>query len=222
MILDSSDSLSIARSETYNWTDDYICPRNGEHPILNSWCYLYMHRAKVKSFVAVTHKYFRCFVHETIYRYARSKNDTGEILKPTISGLVFIQGNPDEIKTYLKHNFSDCHLAKDCSAKEVAVISHKVMQPFMRVSEYEPTRIRFLMHPLDHYAKGRPLVRFTSGILHGCEGYIVRIDRDRKLVMQIGDMTVAIGNIHKEHFENIDDPDVPENIRESLLKNDGM
>ncbi|MCM1312789.1 MAG: hypothetical protein NC252_07850 [Roseburia sp.] len=151
-----------------------------------------------------------------MYRYARAKNDTGEMLKPTISGLVFVQGYSDDIKNYLRQNFSEYHLAINCSTKRIAVISDSVMQPFMRISEYEPTRIRFLMHPLDHYAQGRPLVRFTSGILHGCEGYIVRIDRDRKLVMQIGDMTVAIGNIHKEQFENIDDIDVPEEIRNAL------
>ncbi len=216
MILDSSDSLSIARGETHIGQIDYVCPRNGEHPQPNTWCYLYMHRAKVKSFVDITNKFFRCFVHETIYKYAHSKNDTGEILKPTISGLVFIQGAPDDIKAYLKQNFSEFYLAKNCSTKQIAVISDSVMRPFMRISEYEPTRIRFLMHSLDYYAKGRPLVRFTSGILHGCEGYIVRIDRDRKLVMQIGDMTVAIGNVHKEQFENIDDVDLPEDIMNAL------
>ena len=39
----------------------------------------------------------------------------------------------------------------------------------------------------------------------GLEGYIIRIDRDRKLVLRVGDMTIAVGGIHRESFENVAD-----------------
>ena len=45
----------------------------------------------------------------------------------------------------------------------------------------------------------------TTGILKGQEGYLIRIARDRKLVMKIGDMVVAIGGIYKEEFEEVQD-----------------
>lgn len=38
----------------------------------------------------------------------------------------------------------------------------------------------------------------------GLEGYIIRIDRDRRLVMDIGGMSVAISGVHAEHFEEVE------------------
>lgn len=217
MILDSTDSPSIARGTNDIGQVDYTHPRIEQHPQSTDWCYLFMHWAKVDSFISATSKHHRCFIHKTIHKYANSRNDVGEIKKPTISGLVFLQGGADELKQYLRKWYPDLHLAKNCANGQTAVIPDRVMQPFMKVAEHDPTRIRFLLHPLDYYANGRPRMRFTSGLFKGCEGYIVRIDRDRKLVMQIGDMTLAIGQIHKEQFENADDPQLSEKIRASLF-----
>lgn len=207
MQLDSSDSLSIAWGNNNSGQVGITGPEGEECPEASGedWCYLFTHRAKVKNFVSVTQRHFNCFVHETLYKYHNSKKDKGEILKPTISGLVFIQGNVNDIKTFLKANFSGFFLAKDCCTQKTAVISDGIMKPFMRISESDPTRIRILLNPIDKYASGHTCVRFTSGIFRGCEGYIIRMNRDRKLVMKIGNMTLAIGNIHKETFENIED-----------------
>lgn len=60
-------------------------------------------------------------------------------------------------------------------------------------------------HSFDYYSVGNPLVRITSGILSGLEGYRIRISRDKCLVTSIGGMTVAIGGIYKESFENLDE-----------------
>jgi hypothetical protein len=79
------------------------------------------------------------------------------------------------------------------------------MQPFMQIIKDDPTRIRILLHPIEHYAEGNIKLRILTGILKGQEGYLIRIARDRKLVMKIGDMVVAIGDVHKEKFEEIRD-----------------
>jgi hypothetical protein len=63
-----------------------------------------------------------------------------------------------------------------------------------------------------------------TGILKGQEGYLIRIARDRKLVMKIGDMVVAVGGVHKEQFEevksmldaNCGDPNDPDRNRITL------
>jgi hypothetical protein len=60
-----------------------------------------------------------------------------------------------------------------------------------------------LQHPIGHYAEGNVRLRVLTGILKGQEGYLIRIARDRKLVMKIGDMVVAIGGVHKEQFEEV-------------------
>ena len=79
------------------------------------------------------------------------------------------------------------------------------MQPFMRIANTDPSRIRFLVNPLTHYAEGNTLVEIMTGPLAGLQGYIIRIDRDRKLVIGVGDMTVAIGGVHKENFEKVEE-----------------
>ena len=86
-----------------------------------------------------------------------------------------------------------------------AVIPDEIMQPFMRMSQINPTRIRFMPHPFEYYADGHTLVKITSGILAGMEGYRIRISRDKCLVTSIGGMTVAINGIYKDSFENLDE-----------------
>ena len=125
--------------------------------------------------------------------------------RPTISGLLFIQGKTKVIKKYLWERFPQYHLVNDCSTRKAAVIPDSVMQPFMRIANTDPSRIRILVNPLTHYAEGNTLVEIMTGPLAGLQGYIIRIDRDRKLVIGVGDMTVAIGGVHKENFEKVEE-----------------
>lgn len=125
--------------------------------------------------------------------------------RPTISGLIFIQGKTKVIKKFLWERFPQYHLVNDCSTRKAAVIPDSVMQPFMRIANTDPSRIRFLVNPLTHYAEGNTLVEIMTGPLAGLQGYIIRIDRDRKLVIGVGDMTVAIGGVHKENFEKVEE-----------------
>ena len=57
---------------------------------------------------------FRTFVHRTV-RYRKEKHGVAEDSKPTVSGLVFIQGNADDIKGWLRVYYPQCHLVNDCS-----------------------------------------------------------------------------------------------------------
>lgn len=134
--------------------------------------------------------------------------------RPTISGLIFIQGKTKVIKKYLWERFPQYHLVNDCSTRKAAVIPDSVMQPFMRIANTDPSRIRFLVNPLTHYAEGNTLVEIMTGPLAGLQGYIIRIDRDRKLVIGVGDMTVAIGGVHKENFEKVEEVARTVNIRQ--------
>lgn len=134
--------------------------------------------------------------------------------RPTISGLIFIQGKTKVIKKYLWERFPQYHLVNDCSTRKAAVIPDSVMQPFMRIANTDPSRIRFLVNPLTHYAEGNTLVEIMTGPLAGLQGYIIRIDRDRKLVIGVGDMTVAIGGVHKENIEKVEEVARAVNIRQ--------
>ena len=175
-------------------------------PEIKDWCYLFLHNKQAEPFERMVSRTgrFRTFVHKTV-RYRKSGRGVVEDSKPTVSGLVFIQGNADDITKWLQVYYPQSHLVNDCSSHHTAVIPDAVMQPFMRIVQADPLRIRFLLNPVSEYAEGHTLVEITTGALAGLRGYVIRIDRDRKLVMGVGDMTVAVGGVHKEHFENVED-----------------
>lgn len=75
------------------------------------------------------------------------------------------------------------------------------MKPFMKVMESEPERVTFLRDPFIKFAKDHVKLRVLTGVLAGQEGYVVRILRDRQLVMDFGGRAVAINNVHNEDFE---------------------
>lgn len=195
------------------------------------WSYLFIRKrdAEYFSLKAETEGGFRTFIHRTIVTDASGKSEKGKPNgsaqdreasngttegRPTISGLIFIQGKTKVIKKYLWQRFPQYHLVNDCSTRKAAVIPDSVMQPFMRIAGTDPSRIRFLVNPLTHYAEGNTLVEIMTGPLAGLQGYIIRIDRDRKLVIGVGDMTVAIGGVHKENFEKVEEVARAVNIRQ--------
>lgn len=188
------------------------------------WSYLFIRNRDAENFSlkAETEGGFKTFVHRTIITDASGKSAKGKPNgsaqdreasngttategRPTISGLLFIQGKTKVIKKYLWERFPQYHLVNDCSTRKAAVIPDSVMQPFMRIANTDPSRIRFLVNPLTHYAEGNTLVEIMTGPLAGLQGYIIRIDRDRKFVIGVGDMTVAIGGVHKENFEKVEE-----------------
>lgn len=190
------------------------------------WSYLFIRNRDAENFSlkAETEGGFKTFVHRTIITDAPGKTskvksedqNSGKPTegRPTISGLIFIQGKTKVIKKYLWERFPQYHLVNDCSTRKAAVIPDSVMQPFMRIANTDPSRIRFLVNPLTHYAEGNTLVEIMTGPLAGLQGYIIRIDRDRKLVIGVGDMTVAIGGVHKENFEKVEEVARAVNIRQ--------
>lgn len=173
------------------------------------WSYLFVHNRKVDSFTKHLDKdHITYFIHKNVI-FQRRKESRGiqTIEKPSVSGLIFLRGSSDELQEYLNAEFPSYHLVNDCSTHHPAVISHSRMVPFMRLMKASPERIRFLLHPLKYYAGGNTKIRITSGFLSGVEGYIVRIDRDRHLIMDVGGMTVAVSGIHCERFEVVEGRD---------------
>lgn len=172
-----------------------------------SWSYLFVHNRKVKSIEqqlqqdGIPH-----FVHKTIKYLPRRSNHGGmrQVEAPSVSGLIFLQGSPRQLQAYLDEHLPMHKLCKNCSTGRVATIPCNQMEPFMRVSETEPDRLRFLLRPFVYYAQNRTLLRIVSGDYAGLEGYVIRIARDRRLVMDVGGMAVAISNVHAERFEEVD------------------
>lgn len=144
----------------------------------------------------------RCFIHRTV-QYKKKPNGKGIIKeeKPTVSGLVFLQGETEQLKSFLIRNFSQYFLVNDCSTGKPAVIADSQMRPFMRIMREEPERVTFLRDPFVKFQQDHVKLRVLTGILAGQVGYVVRILRDRRLVMDFGGYAIAISNVHNEDFE---------------------
>lgn len=178
---------------------ELVSERQGEL----SWCYLFVHNTKMEYVNSKLEEKFNTFVHKSIV-YKRKQNRIKKLERPTISGLLFVQGNCNEVQEYLTNIYSGLYLVKDCSTRKVAVISNRVMQAFIQIAGLSTHRIRFMPNPFEYYSAGHPLVRVTSGVLAGIEGYQVRISRDKCLVTSVGGITIAIGGVNRESFENVD------------------
>lgn len=207
MPLYSSDTLSNAVGgragsglDASPMPEETLNPKAGA---AGAWCYLFVHYTKVELIRSKLNQKFNTFVHRSV-TFKRVKGRVKKEVRPTISGLIFVQGNAREVEALL-HGLSPAfHLATDCTTGAVALIADSVMQAFIQLSQFEPARIRFMPHSLGYYAAGHPLVRVTTGLLAGFEGYQVRISRDKCLVTSVGGMTVAIGGVCKETFENVE------------------
>ena len=144
----------------------------------------------------------KCFIHRSVV-YRRKPNGKGVMKeeKPTVSGLVFLQGKTEELRNFLQDNFPRYHLVNNCMTGEPASIKDSVMRPFMQVMESEPERVTFLRDPFIKFARDHVKLRVLTGILAGQEGYVVRILKNRQLVMDFGGYAVAINDVHNEDFE---------------------
>lgn len=208
MSLDSTETLTNAQEGAFNneVKTDFTSKRRTlpQCQELEVWCYLFVHHKKIDTVRAKLEAHFQTFVHRNVV-YKRENKLIKKEERPTVAGLLFVRGKVQEIQAFFSENFFGLHLIKDCSTKDIAIIPDRVMQSFMKISEVNPTRIRFMPHSFGHYSTGNTLVRLTSGPLVGFEGYRIRIARDKCLVTSLGGMTIAIGGIHKDSFENIDE-----------------
>lgn len=208
-------------TETEKESIPEVVPNNDDKDNCTSWSYLFVHNQKVKSIEeqikkdGVTH-----FVHKTIKYVPRHRNRGGmrEVETPSVSGLIFLQGDPETLQDYLDKNIKPYKLCKNCSTGKVATIPCNQMEPFMRVAETEPERLRFLLRPFVYYSKNRTLLRIVTGEYAGLEGYVIRIARDRKLVMDVGGMAVALSGVHAERFEEVNKNEADKKERELFYK----
>ena len=186
-----------------------------------SWSYLFVHNQKVKSIEEQLIKDEKThFVHRTIKYIHRHRNGNGmrKVEAPSVSGLIFLQGDPETLQYYLDENVKPYRLCKNCSTGKVATIPCNQMEPFMRVAETDPERLRFLLRPFVYYSKNRTLLRILTGEYAGLEGYVIRIARDRRLVIDVGGMAVAISGVHAERFEEVNKNEADKKERELFYK----
>lgn len=91
----------------------------------------------------------------------------------------------------------------DHSTARPAVVSDAEMQRFMMFLEMKNLDIRALPDPYERF-KVNQKVRVRAGHFEGVEGYVFRIRGDRKLIISLGSIAVAISGIHHSLLDPID------------------
>lgn len=121
---------------------------------------------------------------------------------PAISNLVFIRTGKD-IRKIIEE--VDCLRApfKDYATGQPAIVEDDEMAQFMAVINAHQEKVKILRDPFSKFAPMQK-VRVRGGQFEGMEGRIVRIQRDRQLVISLGTMAVAITGIHHSLLEPID------------------
>lgn len=85
-----------------------------------------------------------------------------------------------------------------------AVVSDEELQRFRRVLKARSIHAEFLPDAYRRF-ESCPKVRVKAGEFEGLEGRVFRIRHDRKLVISLDDMAVAISGIHHTLLEIIED-----------------
>ena len=118
-------------------------------------------------------------------------------------GYLFVKAPLRQLNQALEMITPRRYVTSDMATRKAAEIPEKQMKDFIMVYELAPWNLRFLDVPVSEYAKNHDLVRITGGVLEGAQGYIVRINKDRKLIISLGNMTLAVSGIHSCPFEKV-------------------
>lgn len=137
-------------------------------------------------------------------KYARKKTGK-QTLVPAIHNLLFVnayQQEIDEIKAKLKERI-EIYYMMDRAMNKPIVIPERQMQHFIAVAGTQDDRVLFLDNVPAQIGRG-DRVRVIGGIFSGVEGEIMRIRRDRRVVVSVqGLMAVATAFIHPSLLERI-------------------
>lgn len=132
----------------------------------------------------------------------RRENDRMvEHTEPVLNNLVFIQTDGD-IAAIAKETDGLKSPYMNCATGKPAKVSDEELQRFRRVLEARSIHAEFLPDAYKRF-ENCPKVRVKDGEFAGLEGHVFRIRHDRKLVIALDDMAVAISGIHHTLLEII-------------------
>ena len=116
---------------------------------------------------------------------------------------MFVRTDVATIKKMRFDFFGKMYVYADLETKEPTVVPDKELEIFRIVTSAADTGLDFLDENPEKYCKGDK-VRVIDGPFKGAEGYIVRIKKDRRLVVTIsGVAAVATSYIPKDLLEKV-------------------
>lgn len=116
--------------------------------------------------------------------------------------LIFVKTDQD-IMTVIRAVDGLRYPYTDRTTGQPATIPEQEMQRFMNFMEFKNINATVLQDPFQRF-KVCQKVRVKAGDFEGTEGYVFRIRGDRKLVISLGEVAIAISGIHHTLLEPID------------------
>lgn len=124
-----------------------------------------------------------------------------------ISNLIFIHTN-DNIYNIIKRFVGLRYPFIDHMTGRPAVVKHKEMKRFImsieKSTEQKVEEPILLQQPYSFFSRYKK-VKIIGGSLEGMEGYVVRVRKDRKLVISLGTMAVAVSGLHRWQLKPIEE-----------------
>lgn len=137
---------------------------------------------------------------ESFIPMLRKTDDEEEHFVPAIHNLIFVHASRDFMDEFKRGAEEVCPLRymMDKSTNKPMVVRDKEMEDFIRVTTYRKKDVLYLDNPSVAISRGVP-VEVVSGQFKGVQGRLLRIRRDRKVVLQLaGVVAVAVDGIPME------------------------
>lgn len=137
--------------------------------------------------------------------YTERLNEEGTMMveaqETSINNIIFIQTKND-ILQLVRQIEGLLSPMKDTMTHKPATIPDTEMNRFIKIQQTRPSDVFLLKDPYSKFTS-KTKVRVKAGLFEGIEGRLVRIRRDRKVVISLGIMAVAISGIHFSLLEPI-------------------
>ncbi len=147
---------------------------------------------------------FECYVPTRQERIERN-GKLEQRAVAVIHNLIFVRATREVLDPWKRLHDEDAALRYtiDKSTGHPMVVDNKSMEDFMRVTALADDSLLFLDNPDIVLTKGQK-VEIILGPLKGVQGYILRIRRDRRVVVSLhGIVSVALASMPREWFKLI-------------------
>jgi hypothetical protein len=125
---------------------------------------------------------------------------------PLVPALFFVRCPLQWLQDFKQKHYSQLYIYTDVPGGKPAPIRDAEMDMFILVTSRQNNSndVEYLGEPRPKYVQG-DLVRVTEGLYKGAQGHVVRIRKDRKLVVAItGVAVVAISHIPMCYLEKVE------------------
>ncbi len=149
------------------------------------------------------------------YQTIERNNMRSRKLLPAVRNLIFVHSNKQTI-TQLKHEYTRIEplrymtrtLRSENGRKEILVVPDAQMENFMKVATVHDESVLYLKNG-DFLNKVGKKVRIIDGPFTGVEGKILRINKNKKVVVELeGIVSVAVAFVPSQFMVERQDEDV--------------